>query len=182
MQKAFDLVKNFNGKWYNNYGEFSAQRTKIQKLHHYQSESPDNFAYMFAGCTFEVYASLSFAGGLWKARLSRNSFIAENIKTTNTSWIGEESLDAVKGYQDTIAQDIYQKDVKFTTVARLRFTENCKHIGSMGSSYIARVDGASEFSIHRTYLDQNAFKSSLEPAKAMLCKTKGGCKINRISK
>ena len=39
---------------------------------------------------------------------------------------------------------------------------------------IARVDGASEFSIHRTYLDQNAFKSSLEPAKAMLGKTKGG--------
>ena len=44
----------------------------------------------------------------------------------------------------------------------------------MSPAIMARVDDASEFSIHRTYLDVNACKSSLEPAKAMLGKTKGG--------
>lgn len=180
MQKAFDLVKNLNGKWYHNYGVAfcpAHDNTKTPSLS--ISESPDGKLLLtcFAGCTFEAVTRACRSRGLMESqRLSRNSFIAENIKNTNTSWIAKKVWTQSKDIQDTIAaRYLSKRGITAQLPNSLRFTENCKHTsGVWAPAMIARVDDASEFSIHRTYLDDNAFKSSLEPAKAMLGKTKGG--------
>ena len=102
MQKAFDLVKNLNGKWYRNYGLAfcpAHENTKTPSLS--ISESPDGKLLLtcFAGCTFEAITRACRSRGLMESqRLSRNSFIAENIKNYKHKLDCKENLDAVQEY------------------------------------------------------------------------------------
>jgi len=194
MTDAKHITRELNGHWFGHYGLAfcpAHENTNTPALSIKNAESGDLLAYCHAGCTFtDVQAALRNIGLL----PNRNGSPVRMPRRLKPTYQGAPTSDqrAAAANRARYATMMWQSalPVADTYVARylqsrgitcplpptLRFLPDCPHPANEKlPAMLARVDGASGFALHRTYLASEGLgKAHVQPNKAMLGSCKGG--------
>ena len=192
MIDAKHLTMELCGQWFGHYGLAfcpAHENTNTPALSVKNADDGRLLAYCHAGCTFaDVRAALGKIGLL--PDQTHGSFEKRRMPTYRGAPTADQRISAAKRARHAanlwkaampicdsgVARYLRSRAITCALPPTLRFASSCKHpSGSRLPAMIARVDGATGFAVHRTFLARHDMtKTKLHPAKAMLGSCKGG--------
>jgi hypothetical protein len=185
--KAKFVCETLGGTWYGSYGvafcpAHENQRTPALSLSTWSNGTL--LAKCFAGCQFKEVIVALRARGILDGSFDRNPAEPLAVSKSVSRSSARNSAAARKIWawsrpvQGTLAEKyMASRGITCELPESLRFHAELYHGPSKRHfpALVARIDGASEFAIHRTYLSPNGFcKARVNPEKMMLGPAQGG--------
>jgi hypothetical protein len=188
MSKAQTFTLQLAGTWYGGYGLAMCpahRNTRTPALSLADADDGRLLAYCHAGCDFTAVVKAFEGAGIAcdqgisaldphaltrkrfeaRARIERRTQQAQQIWQASVPIVGTLGEAYLRG-----------RGISCALSDSLRFVPSCWHAsGQSFPALVARVDGGSDFSVHRTYLaaDQST-KATIDPVKAMIGRCAGG--------
>jgi len=191
MNDAKKITAELRGHWFGHYGLAfcpAHDNANTPALSLKNAEDGTLLTYCHAGCTFQHVRDALMQRGLLPLRvgapqklcapsyktgptLAQIAVAARKAKRATTLWRAATPMDS-----SLTMRYLSERAISCPTPPTLRSLGDCRHpSGKHIPTMIARVDGATTFAVHRTFLaDDGSAKTRLHPAKAMLGSCKGG--------
>lgn len=191
MNDAKKITAELRGHWFGHYGVAycpAHDNANTPALSLKNAEDGTLLSYCHAGCTFhDVRDALRQRGLLCrhsgsspKPRIPNYATAPTSTQRINAARKAKHATTlwrAASQMRDSLAMlYLRRRAITCAMPPTLRSLGDCRHpSGKHMPAMIARIDGASNFAVHRTFLaDDGSGKTGLHPAKAMLGSCKGG--------